>query len=208
MNNNSTILMINEVYNLKCIKRQGWLRPGRELCSNNVESVSDHSWCTAMLALLLLPNTSVEYQIKYHPCEGYNKDQIIKMLIVHDLAEAYTGDIPKEEKNKQDEKNENDRFRFYKQLNLSIGLKSDDLYSLLEEFSACKTLNSMIAKDIDQLECYLQLYFYRKELIKTNGLEGWKKIYAGWLINLKIKTDFGKEFKNMIDRYFFVNEEN
>lgn len=202
--------MINEIYNLKCIKRQGWLRPGRGLCSNNVESVSDHSWCTALLALLLLPNTSVEYQKKYHHSDDineYNKDKIIKMLIVHDLAEAYTGDVPKEEKNEQDEKKENDRFRFYKQINLSTGLKSNDLYSLLKEFSMCKTLNSMIAKDIDQLECYLQLYFYRKELIKTNGLEGWEKIHVGWLINLNIKTDFGKEFKNMIDRYFFVNED-
>lgn len=211
MSINSTILMINEIYNLKTIKRQGWLRPGRGLSSNNVESVSDHSWCTAMLALLLLPNTSVEYKEKYpnsNDIDNYNKDKIIKILIVHDLAESYTGDIPKEEKNKQDEKNENERFRFYKQLNLDTELKSNDLYSLLKEFSLCNTLNSMIAKDIDQLECYLQLYFYREELTKTNGLEGWKNIYESWLINLNIKTNFGKELKSMIDRYFFTNEVN
>lgn len=210
MNFDPTILMINEIYNLKSIKRQGWLRPGRELCSDRVESVPDHSWCAAMLALLLLPNTSAEYQVMYYEnyeIVDYNKDKIVKMLIIHDLAEAHTGDIPKEEKKEHDIKNEYERFAFYKQLNLTVGLQSDELYGLLTEFSMCKTQNSMIAKDIDQLECYLQLFFYRKELTDINGVVGWKKIHTNWLINLDIKTSFGKALKDMIDKYFFANEE-
>mgnify|MGYP004679111123 CR=1 FL=1 len=35
-------------------------------------------------------------------CDGYNKNRIINMLLVHDMAEAYTGDIPYGLKTEQD----------------------------------------------------------------------------------------------------------
>lgn len=211
MNLYTNVLLFNEIYNLKRIKRQGWLRPGRGLSLNVVESVSDHSWCATMLALLLLPNTLDEYKEKYHDSEdveSYDKDKIIKMLVVHDLAEAHTGDIPKGEKNKQDEIDEKSRFLYYKQLNYSNKVNIDDLYNLWEEFSLCKTLNAKIAKDIDQLECYIQLSFYREDLIDINGITGWRKVYINWLSSLNLNTLFGIELKRTVDDLFFLNEEN
>lgn len=211
MNLYTNVLLLNEIYNLKQIKRQGWLRPGRELSLNDVESVPDHSWCAAMLALLLLPNTLVEYKEKYYnseDIESYEKDQIIKMLVVHDLAEAHTGDIPKGEKNKQDEIDEKSRFLYYKELNFPNKINIEGIYNLWEEFTLCKTLNSKIAKDIDQLECYIQLSFYREKLIEVNGITGWQNVYTSWLNSLNINTLFGNELKSTVDSMFFSNEEN
>lgn len=62
MNKENYKLLLNEIYSLKQVKRQGWLLPGRGLCHDIVESVSDHSWCTTMLALLLLPDSPTEYK--------------------------------------------------------------------------------------------------------------------------------------------------
>lgn len=209
MNYENYKLLLNEIYNLKQVKRQGWLLPGRGLCHNIVESVSDHSWCATMLALLLLPDSTVEYHEKYPGCvgfENYDKDTIIKMLVVHDLAEAYIGDIPKGKKIEQNDIEEEKRFLYYKQLKVSSMGNTERLYELWKEFSSCNTLNSKIAKDIDQLECYLQLSFYQETLTNVNGIQGWCSIYKDWLKNLNVTTCFGKELKNIIDEVFYCGE--
>lgn len=209
MNKENYKLLLNEIYNLKQVKRQGWLLPGRGLCFDIVESVSDHSWSTTILALLLLPDSPTEYKNKYPDCvdyEDYNKDTVIKMLIVHDLAEAYTGDIPKGKKVEQNDNEEKMRFLYYKQLKLTKMGNTEILYELWNEFFSHNTLNSRIAKDIDQLECYLQLFFYRETLISINGIKGWYNIYNDWLNKLNITTCFGYELKIMIDDLFYCDE--
>ena len=74
-----------DLYRLKWEPRRGWLLRGIESQFNQfrVESVADHSLMCMMLALFLLPENS----------EDYDFGEIMRMLMIHDLAEAFTGDI-------------------------------------------------------------------------------------------------------------------
>lgn len=51
--------------------------------NNRIESVAEHSWRIAMMALLL-EDTFSDVDI----------DKVMRMCIIHDLGECFTGDIP------------------------------------------------------------------------------------------------------------------
>ena len=74
---------------LKCNTRHSDTSSGRR------ESVAEHSWRLALMAMLL----EDEY-----PQLDMNK--VIKMCLIHDLGEAFTGDIPKFDKTQTDEDRE------------------------------------------------------------------------------------------------------
>lgn len=76
-----------------------------------------------------------------------------------------------------------------------------ELYNNWEEFYRCETFNAKITKDIDQLECYIQLFMYKEELLKNNS-NSWEQIKKEWTDNLKIYTDFGYWLKIQIDAIF------
>lgn len=66
---------------LKRVDRAGWLSHGL----SNVESVAAHSWGVAFLTLMLKP-------------ENLDAEKVLKMAILHDLAEVIIGDVtPKDE---------------------------------------------------------------------------------------------------------------
>jgi putative hydrolase of HD superfamily len=65
-----------EALGLKDLARAGWLRCGVE----HPESVAAHSWGIAVLALLKTP-------------AHLDRDRVVRIALVHDLAEARTGDI-------------------------------------------------------------------------------------------------------------------
>lgn len=64
--------------NLKKIPRQGWID---KLSTNNPESVADHTFSMAILGMIL------------SDLEKYDTEKILKMILLHDLAESITGDI-------------------------------------------------------------------------------------------------------------------
>jgi len=66
------------VLELKNIPRQGWKE---KLGINNPESVADHSYSTTVMSMIL------------SDLEGLNSEKIIKMALLHDLAESIIGDI-------------------------------------------------------------------------------------------------------------------
>ena len=64
---------------LKTATRHCWTASGRQ------ESVADHSWRMALMALLL----SKEPEFR-----ELDLDRVIRMCLIHDLGECFTGDIP------------------------------------------------------------------------------------------------------------------
>ncbi len=68
---------VDALYALKEQKRVGWEIRG----IRDPESVSDHSWGTALLCLL------------YARAAGVNAERAVAMALVHDIAEAVTGDV-------------------------------------------------------------------------------------------------------------------
>jgi putative hydrolase of HD superfamily len=70
-----------EINHLKQLYRQGWLRRGipRERC----ESVAEHSFAVALLALLLADVQA----------PGLDLSKALRMALLHDLGEIYAGDL-------------------------------------------------------------------------------------------------------------------
>ena len=80
--------------NLKKIQRKGWID---KLSIMNSESVADHSYSMAIMGMII------------SDLENYNSEKIIKMILLHDLAESEIGDytpgeIPIEKKNELENK--------------------------------------------------------------------------------------------------------
>ena len=68
---------LNVIEKLKCNTRHSWTSSGRQ------ESVAEHSWRLAVMAMLCADE---------YPSLDINK--VIKMCLIHDFGEAITGDIP------------------------------------------------------------------------------------------------------------------
>ena len=107
------------------------------------ESVAEHSWRAALMA----------YFLKDEFPEA-DMDKVITMCLIHDLGEAFTGDIPSFYKTEADEKRE-------EQL-LSSWVDSlpepyrTEMQALYQEMDARQTVEAKIYKAIDGMEAVLQ----------------------------------------------------
>ena len=107
------------------------------------ESVAEHSWRLALMAYW----GSDEF-----PELDMNK--VIKMCLIHDLGEAFTGDIPTFEKTAQDEQKETQLlFLWARSLPEPFGSEMCELY---QEMDARKTPEAKLYKALDNLEAVIQ----------------------------------------------------
>lgn len=132
---------------LKDEKRTGWELRNIE----DPESVADHSWSTAFLTLI--------YGIKE---DNIDTDHSLKIALVHDLAEAETGDIATRaqdvKKNKsEDEKNELEHHFFQE---LAETLEDSHIQELWKEYEQKETDEAKFVKDMDKIELCIQALKY------------------------------------------------
>jgi putative hydrolase of HD superfamily len=156
--------VFDDYYKIKNIKRSGWVKRG----INSGESVADHSYGAYLLALFLLPDKWKE--------ADYNKQRIINMLLVHDLAEAITGDILPDDSNEESKQREREVYEEIGVLGTYEGLGSmREVAEMWKEFEARTTLNAQVAKDIDKLENLVQLWVYEAAGHKIGDFDRWNK---------------------------------
>ena len=107
------------------------------------ESVAEHSWRMALMA----------YFLKDEFPEA-DMDKVIKMCLIHDLGEAFTGDIPTFDKTQADEETEEDLL--YRWVDSLPSYYATELRALYEEMDTRQTLEARLYKVIDGLEAVLQ----------------------------------------------------
>lgn len=81
-------------------------------------------------------------------------DKVIRMCIIHDLGEAFTGDIPTFEKTNANEKTEETLLSDW--VSTLPENQRVEMYSLYEEMKKRETIEAKIYKAIDSLEALIQ----------------------------------------------------
>lgn len=122
---------------LKDTTRHSYTSQGRR------ESVAEHSWMTALMAYLMKDE---------FPQADMNK--VMEMCLLHDLGEAFVGDIPSFEKTPGQEQEEEARFfAWVDTLPPPYGAEMAGLY---REMATRETVEAKIFKAIDNLEAVIQ----------------------------------------------------
>jgi putative hydrolase of HD superfamily len=107
------------------------------------ESVAEHSWMAALMAFFLRDE---------FPEADMNK--VIRMCLIHDLGEAFTGDIPTFWKTGADTEREDALFDSWVQT-LPEETKAE-FAALLAEMNALETVEAKIYKALDKMEAVIQ----------------------------------------------------
>lgn len=133
----SLLKIMDTAEKLKCNTRHSWTSNGRH------ESVADHSWRLAFMAMLVADEFPEA-----------DMDKVMKMCVIHDLGEALTGDIPCFEKTEEDTAKEQEQ--------LSAWAASfpepfaADLQNLFDEMERMESAEARIYKALDKLEAVIQ----------------------------------------------------
>ncbi len=120
------------------------LRTGRT-ASGRQESTADHSWRLCLLAMLLADEL-----------EGVDLVRLLQLCVVHDLAEAITGDVPAPCQAADDGRKERERDALRQ---LCTPLPTDlqrRIAALCAEYDAGCSPESVMAKGLDKIETMLQ----------------------------------------------------
>ena len=141
---------------LKRVPRTGWVRSK----VNNPESIADHSMRTSFLAMLLCPT-------------NVNKDKVVQMALIHDLAESIATDITPYDgiSNEEKFKLEDDAWTI-----ISNSLNNNEMQLLWREMEDGITLEAKFVKELDKLEMLIQAEEY-ENLQNDLNLSGFFKNY-------------------------------
>ena len=123
--------------NLKDATRHCYTKNGRH------ESVAEHSWMTTLMAFFMrdeFPDADM--------------DRVIRMCIIHDLGEAFTGDIPAFDKTAAHETAEEAALSAW--VNTLPEPTRSEMQTLYDEMNALETQEAKIYKAIDRLEALIQ----------------------------------------------------
>lgn len=133
------------------IKRTGWV----DLDIPDPESIVEHMYNTWLLGMLNLPE-------KYQE-DKYDKNHILNIVMMHDLGETETGDIPKPLKRENPEYEETENLVMKAFLLKGTYPTMPNLregYLLWEEWVEQKTFNARVAKDLDIIQAIYQFCRY------------------------------------------------
>lgn len=142
------------------------------------ESVAEHSWRVSLMAYLLrseFPEADM--------------DRVIRMCLIHDLGECFTGDIPTFKKTDADRDQES--FLLKQWIQSLPEETSREMEALFAEMDAQKTLEAKIFKSLDKLEALIQhnespLDTWSENEFELNKTYAFDTVaFSGWLTGLR-----------------------
>ena len=164
------------------------------------ESVAEHSWRVALMALLLR-----------HEFPDVDMDKVVDMCLIHDLGECFTGDIPVFRKTEADRETEDSMLASWVS-SLPEG-QSEDLASLYEEMDAQETQEAKLFKALDKLEAVIQhnespLDTWEEHEYELNRTYAFDAVtFSDWLTTLRscILDDTMEQIEREKDGFGFAN---
>jgi len=135
------------VLNLKNIQRTGWKK---NLDLKNGESVADHSFSMALMSMIL------------SDLHHLDTNKILRMALLHDLAESKIGDLAPDEIEKL-EKIDKENQTMEKILNDLPSVLRKEYHKIWLEYQTRKSQESVFVHEIDKLEMAFQAIEYLKK---------------------------------------------
>ena len=156
---------------LKKIHRQGWID---RLFIAKPESVADHSYSMAIMGMIV------------SDLEDYDSEKILKMILLHDLAESKIGDYTPGQIDSEIKNNIEDVafLKILKDLPNSIISQYQDIW---KEYQKNESPESRIVHQLDRLEMALQAKTYQDEGYSKERLELFYESAKKGIINPKLK---------------------
>ena len=164
---------------LKYELRHSYTSSGRQ------ESVAEHTWRMALMAILVEPHLDKKIDIA----------KTLKMILIHDLVEVEAGDTPlskmvrnpelrKEKEEKEKKAIENIRLMLHNDV-------GNEISSLWYEFEQRETYEAQVAYALDKLEVQLQ---HNEADIKT-----WEPIEYGFIYSRRPYVQFDSCLKALCE---------
>lgn len=208
---------LTKLYTMKEVQRSGWSEEGREVNKKTrVESDADHTWACCMLANIFLTDSindcsflSDEEKTKYS--NSYSLNKIIRLLLVHDLPEVYTGDIPAKKQNKaKKKKQEAAAMQSIAALDSFPGFDSfSSISECWNEYERQESINAKIAYQIDQIEPLIQLFIYRDYLPENEKIRQrneWMEYAQSSIQSSSSNLSFGYNLIEFLAKYILNDE--
>ena len=166
--------MITDFFNtsakLKNIPRQGWIE---KLSLNTTESVADHTFSMAMIGMI------------FSDLENYDTEKILKIILLHDLAESVIGDIPPQHISKE-RKTKLENTAMKEILNNLPDRIQKQYSSLWMEYQLNLSMESQLVHQIDKLEMALQAKIYSNEGYSEDSLDSFFNAAKNEITNPKL----------------------
>ena len=157
---------------LKDVTRHCYTSGGRH------ESVAEHCWMACLMAFLMKEDFP-----------EVDMDKVIRMLIIHDLGEAFTGDIPVFDKTAADEEKETQLLHTW--VRSLPKEKAEEMLALYQEMDARETAEAKLYKALDNLEAVAQhnlsdISTWMPNEYELNQTYGWERVkFSPWLTQLR-----------------------
>ena len=136
------------ILQLKQLYRQGWLNRG--LPPASCETVAEHSFAVAALALLLLQQRP-----------DLDQARVLKLAILHDLGEVHAGDLTPDDPVSPAEKMQLELQGMQRILEDVPG--ADELLLLWREQAAGESPEAIFVRELDRLDLALQAKLYAQQ---------------------------------------------
>ncbi len=162
--------------NLKNVSRQGWID---KLDIKDVESVADHTFSMAIVGMVI------------SDLERYNSEKILKMILLHDLAESKIGDFTPNQIEKHEKIQLENNAIIEILENLPNPIKNE-YANIWKEYQEQKSQESKFVHQIDRLEMALQAKIYQEKGNSKKQLESFFETAKNDITEPKLKELFTK----------------
>ena len=126
------------------------------------ENSAEHSWHFALAAMTLFRHCALE---------GVDLGRVLKMAVLHDLVEIYSGDAPAHDKAANIGKEEREREAADRLFSMLPKEQAGEFRSLWDEFEAMLTPTAIYANAVDRFQSFFNIH--------TNGkCDAWRKFGA------------------------------
>ncbi len=190
-------------YQLKDEVRTGWRLRGIA----DPESVADHSWGTAYLVLLYAEESGVE------------RSRALEIALVHDLAEAITGDIPTrvagiDDARRKEAKAAREREAMAAVLAGYAPASAARVHELWQEYEENRSDEARFVRDMNLVDMCIQACAYERDCrydhtVANPEFPEYRRLDEFFATaEARIQTSFGRSlFDRVADRYAKIREE-